>query len=477
MEKKSILKNSIFNIIYKGFTALFPLITTTYIARTLLPEAGGKVSYANTIATYFVTVAALGLPNYGVKKIAQSRKSRQDRSQTFFELYCINIVSTLICIAAYYLFINLNGYFADRRALFNVMGSLLVLNLFNIDWFYQGIEEYGYIAFRSIIIKIASFVAMLLFVHSPSDYLIYAVILCVATAGNYILNVINVRKYIDITFQGLKIRQHLRPVFVLLASTMATEVYTALDTIMLEYIHGEIYVGYYSNVVKIVRMVYTVVIAMVAPFYPRISLLIKEKNYDQSNHLLSNGFRAVAVIGIPTVVGLFLVAEQIVYVLFGVEYTPSIPTLRILSILVMVFSIAYLLGHLVLMASSQENTILKATICGAIVNACLNSLLIPNFKQDGAAIASVIAEITVTSILIHQAKKHFKLYIERKFWITIALACVVMGGSVILIESFVSSTVLSLIASIAVGALSYFIILLITQNGFVVGALNKLRKR
>ena len=64
MAKKSIALNSMFNMAYKGFTALFPLLTTTYIARTLLPEKVGLVSYANTIVVYFTTIASLGIPNY-----------------------------------------------------------------------------------------------------------------------------------------------------------------------------------------------------------------------------------------------------------------------------------------------------------------------------------------------------------------------------------------------------------------------------
>ena len=50
---------------YKGFTALFPLITTSYVSHVLLPAGVGRVSYANTIAAYFVLIASLGLPSYG----------------------------------------------------------------------------------------------------------------------------------------------------------------------------------------------------------------------------------------------------------------------------------------------------------------------------------------------------------------------------------------------------------------------------
>lgn len=89
MKEKSIAKNSIYNVIYKGFTAIFPLFTTVYIARVLLPEGVGRVEYANTIVTYFTTLAALGIPNYGVKAIAQTSQNKKEKSRTFWELFLL----------------------------------------------------------------------------------------------------------------------------------------------------------------------------------------------------------------------------------------------------------------------------------------------------------------------------------------------------------------------------------------------------
>ena len=340
-EKKSLVKNSIFNMIYKGFTALFPLITTSYISRVLLPAGVGRVGYANTIVAYFVLIASLGIPTYGVKAIAQSGETKEGRSRTFWELFFINLAATLMCIVAYYVFVDNFPHFADRKLLFQIMGLMLVLNIFNIDWFYQGMEEYSYIATRSIIVKILSFVAMLLFVKKAKDYVIYAFILCVATAGNNLLNAWNLRKYIGKPDVGLHPGRHLKPVLILLASTIATEIYTMLDTIMLEYYHGETCVGYYSNPVKIVRMTYTVVIALVAVFYPRISYHYKQKEYDRCNELLSRGFKIMLLLALPCTVGIGITAEYIVPFLFGEAFLPSIGTLRILSVLVLVFSVAH----------------------------------------------------------------------------------------------------------------------------------------
>ncbi len=62
--KKSIVSNSIFNIIYKVINAVYPLIAVTYVSHVLQAKMMGIVSYAQNIVSYFVILAALGLPTY-----------------------------------------------------------------------------------------------------------------------------------------------------------------------------------------------------------------------------------------------------------------------------------------------------------------------------------------------------------------------------------------------------------------------------
>lgn len=478
MEKKSLVKNSIFNMAYKGFTALFPLVTTTYISHVLLPEGVGKIAYANTVVAYFVLVASLGLPSYGVKAVAQNNNTKEQRSKTFFELFFINLIATVLCIVAYFLFINNFAHFADRKALFQVMGLLLILNIFNIDWFYQGVEEYAYIATRSFLVKILSFVLMLIFVRKQEDYLIYALILCMATAGNNLLNAMQLRKYITVSVlfsKQLHLGYHMRPVLILLASTIATEVYTMLDTVMLEYFHGEIYVGYYSNAVKVVRMTYTVVIALVAVFYPRISLYYKQKEQKACNALLSRGIQILLLLALPCAVGLVLTSGHVVPLLFGDAFMPTVATLRILSILVLVFSVAYFLGHIVLTATGMERKILLASIAGAVMNTVANLLLIPGFKQNGAAVASVLSEITVTVILLWYARKYYTLSVSRNYILSTGAALFVMGAVVLGLSQLLGSEPWVVLPIIAVAAVAYFGCLFLFKNEMVVELLEKLR--
>lgn len=475
MARKSIALNSIFNTAYKGFTALFPLLTTTYIARTLLPEKVGLVSYANTIVVYFTTIASLGIPNYGVKEISKCGENIEKRSKTFSELFSINFVSTAICIFLYYVFVNLFPYFQNQKPALNTMGLMLVFNFFNVDWFYQGIEEYGIIATRGMVVKIVSFIAMLLFVKKPEDYLKYALILCMATAGNYIFNMVILRKFVVFKRYILNVRHHLKPVFILLASSIATEIYMALDTVMLEYFHGSSNVAYYSNATKIVRMIYTMVIAFVATFYPRIAYYIQNDKRNESDKLVEKGFDIILLIALPCAFGLMSTAKYIILILFGNQYMNSIPVLKVSSGLVFVFSVAYLLGHVILMASGQEKYILKATIIGAIINAILNTCLIPKYAENGAIIASVISEVTVTSVLIFYSRKNFSISKDKSFVGSIGLSILLMIIGIAGVKKyflFTDSIVFQFIEIILVAVLIYGITLILTRNKLLIEAKN-----
>ncbi len=473
MDKK-IARNSLFNMVYRGFITLFPLITTAYTARVLMPQSVGLVAYANAIVTYFVTFAYLGLPSYGVKTIGQNQSSPEGRSKAFCELFTINFISTSVCILAYYLLVNHLPYFSDKKLLFNVMGIALILNICNIDWFYQGIEEYSYIATRSVIVKIISFGLILVFVKKPEDYVKYALILCIAIAGNYILNTFRAVRYIKIDRYKLNIRQHLKPVFILLASSIATEIHTILDTVMIEFFHGEISVGYYSNAVKIVRMVYSLAIAAVATFCPKISLYIKLGDKTNLNKLLSQGTKFIVLLGLPSAVGLMTASDYIVYVLFGPDFEAVGLTLRILSPLVMIFSIAYFLGQIILIALGKEKVILLSIIVGIIINFSLNWILIPFFDQNGAAIASVIAELSVMIIQVIAAVKQYKLKITRHFWLSEAAALIVMVLLVEALKLILPLSFIGFLLLVSTAVLSYFAALLFLKNEVVLVGVRKI---
>ena len=186
---KSVTKNSVFNIIYTTANLAFPLITTMYVSRVLLPAGVGAVSYAQNLVNYFVTAAGGGLAIYGVREIAKQRDNLKEKNVVYSSLFTINFILTSLALLTYLiLFVFGNGLILDKK-LSAIFVLSIVFNFINIDWFYQGEEDYVYIAIRSIIIKFISTVAVILFVRTKQDCGIYALIIALAQGSNYIFNI------------------------------------------------------------------------------------------------------------------------------------------------------------------------------------------------------------------------------------------------------------------------------------------------
>ena len=67
--KNTLVKNYIYNTAYQILVLIAPLISTPYVSRVLGVTGIGIYSYAQSIATYFVLVGAVGTTLYGQRMI------------------------------------------------------------------------------------------------------------------------------------------------------------------------------------------------------------------------------------------------------------------------------------------------------------------------------------------------------------------------------------------------------------------------
>ena len=110
-ELDSFLNDRIANI-------LFPFATSIYVSRILLPAGVGKVASAQNIVSYFVTLAALGLPSYGVREFAKVREKKHERNKLFTELLLVNIISTTLAVVGFIGLVVVNEGFSGQWELY-----------------------------------------------------------------------------------------------------------------------------------------------------------------------------------------------------------------------------------------------------------------------------------------------------------------------------------------------------------------------
>ena len=460
-DRKSLSTNAMFNVAYQLLNVLFPLVTSMYISRVLLPSGVGEIAFAQNIASYFMLIASLGIPAYGVREIAQASNG-QDRSRIFSELFVLNGFMTLAA-SILYLMLCFACFGGSEFILHLVFGMLVLLNMFNFDWLYQGMENYVFIAVRNAATKVIALAAMFIFVKQAGDINVYAVILCLGTAGNYLLNVIKAGEYVSFSFRGIKPLRHLKAIAVIFAASIASELYARIDITMLGALGLSDATGFYSNGQKIVMIALQLLVAVTTVFLPRLSRLYQE---DRSSfaELLNKGTRMLLLVGIPLFVGLNLVAEEGVAVLFGEAFLPSVATVRILSPMLLIKGVCDLLCYQALLAMSLEKWFIPSRIIGVTVNIALNAFLIPVYAELGAAFASVTSEFLLNLPLLVVCCKRVRIRPGFHFFITTCLATVVMAVVIILIQHAGFPLIASFLLSLIAGVVVYGVALVILRN-------------
>ena len=472
--QKSLVKNSIYNIIYTVANILFPFMTSIYVSRILLPSGVGKVASAQNIASYFITIAALGLPSYGVREFAKVREKRNQRNKLFTELLLLNIISTTFAVIGYFLLVNANDGFKGEWFLYAACGLAIAFNYLNIDWMYQGLEEYGYITGRSLLIKGVSLLTLFFFVKTKQDYVTYALISSLATGGNYIFNVIHARKFVSIDLSKVQLKDHLKPVLLIACIIFLSSVYNKIDVTMLNILATDESVGYYVYAQKTVNMVLTMANAVTAALLPRLSYYY-DNDREGFYRLLNKGFQVLCFMTLPLAVGMALVAPQAVEFLYGEAFEPAVLTIRLMCPLILIKGFGDLFCYQLVYSTKSEKIILPASASASVINIITNAALIPTLLQNGAVIASVFSEFVTNAVQFIYMKKKVRFSINVKALTKGLISTIAMALSVHIITQLKLPNIISLISEISVGVIVYIAVNLVLKNSLILETVQKVK--
>lgn len=395
-KRPSLGLNFLMNTILKMSTLIFPLITFPYVSRVLLPEGYGKVQMALSVISYFAILTQLGLPTYGVRACAAVRDDREKLSRTVHELMTINVVMMVLCYILYIILLAAVPKFQQEKDLYLMVSITIFLSGISMEWMYGGLEQYTYIAVRSMVFKLISVIAMFLMVHSKEDYVLYAGITMIAGAGSNVMNLLNAKKYIDWRFLGsYDLKKHLQPVLVFFAMSCATTIYTSLDSVMLGFLATDADVGYYSAAVKIKNILVSLITALGTVLLPRVSYYIEQNRIEEFWQVLKKSLRFTLWAAIPFIVYFILFAGTGIRFLSGDGYTGAIVPMQITMPTLLFIGLGSVFGVQTLVPLGQEKIVLKSYIAAAVVDFIMNLIVIPKFQAKGVAVSSLAAEMTV----------------------------------------------------------------------------------
>ena len=140
---KSVFYNFIMNVILTMSSFIFPLITFPYTSRILLPIGTGKVAFANSVVNYFLLLAQLGIPTYGIRACAKVRENEEKLSKTVQEILVINLFMCVISYVLFFIILYFVPRFQDERTLLIITSGSILFTTLGVEWFFKNFLEIG----------------------------------------------------------------------------------------------------------------------------------------------------------------------------------------------------------------------------------------------------------------------------------------------------------------------------------------------
>lgn len=398
----SVKFNAVMNTLLTASSMLVNVITVPYVTRVLSVEGYGDVMFAQNVSQWLSAMCLIGVPTYGLRECARVRDDPREMARVVRELLVIITIFTAVVLAGFGVSILIVPRFRQIAALMWVFLVSTLLLSYGVEWFFQAIEQYKYITIRSMVFKMLSLVAMLVFVRGEDDYLAYGVILALVVCGNNVLNLARMLRMVSFSGLGpMRIGRHLKPLASYAALSIASSVYLAFDSILLGMLSpSNVQVGLYQLASKLKGICFSVINAIIGVLIPRLSYYAK-RDPEKYGALLRRGWGFLLNLCLGIALYLLVYAYPLVVLISSEKYADAVLPVRIIGLVNLLSCMSYFFGLCILSPLDQESKLARANLTGAPISLVCNLLLDGTFGATGAAISVCLAELVIFLMQLH----------------------------------------------------------------------------
>lgn len=455
---QKVVQNSIWLIIQPLILNVISIFVIGYIARTLGQADYGKFLFAFTFVAMFGSITSMGLRTITVREIAEDKSKV---SVFLGNILTLRFFLALIAVVAIFFVVNLMHYPQITKIIVYIISLTVVFNTVSgtfMDTFqaYETMEYVVYTQFVSgIVLTALSVIVLYIGYRLIGLTLVYCFgsFLALIISALYLFRRITTPKIkIDFSFWKKSLYKG-APFFY---PSLVASVGAKIGIIFLSKMSGDISVGIFGAANNLVEKLVIIPDGICTAIFPTMAALYQSSK-DEAAILFQRFFLYLFLITLPIAVGTTILAKPIITLIYGIEYQAAILILQILVWWLFLTFLTMLQGY-ALGAIHQEK---KAAIVPFIVTPCyivINLLLIPHFKEIGAAISSVITGILSFAILSIFIRKHLiSNLLENKLIIKVLIANTIMGVFVFLFRKY------NVFLSISLGAMIYSFVILFFQ--------------
>lgn len=367
-------------------------------ARYLGPGNYGIISYVNAYVAFFTSLCTLGINAVIIKDFVEKP---QEQGKTIGTTLAMRFVSSFLSAVMIVCIVNV----ADRGE----PTTIVVAVLCSISLLFQVFDTFNYwfqSRYESKVTSIATFIAyaatalyriVLLALQKDVVWFAFATAVDYMVLGAILLYFYKKNNGPRLSISIEKGKNLLGRSYHYILSGMMVAVYGQTDKFMLKQMLDETSVGFYSLASTVNLMWVFVLQAIIDSLNPTIMRLY-EKNREQFNRKNRQLYAIVIYVSMAAAICFVLFAPLIIKILYGNAYMPAVGPLRIITWYT-IFSYLGVARNAWIVCENQQKYLKYMYLSAAVINVVLNYFMIPIWGASGAAMASLLTEISTSIIL------------------------------------------------------------------------------
>jgi len=384
--KQTVFKNTFWLFVSRGIGFL-DLLLIIFVARALGPTDYGSFSFAWSVVSIFAAIVVFGLPEIVTREFSRKEDLEKEFPSILSLRALLSLGAAVVMFGSSFL---LTGD-PQVRALIWLLAIYVLLRDFGGTLYavFRARQKMEYEAWMQILLTVCSFVFVgLVLVFYPS----------IANIGaGYLMGslvaLVGILVFFSLKIGALRIgwdREVWKKFFSFswpLGLTAAfAAVYLFMDSVIMGVLGQTTQVGWYNAAYKIANITLIPMSIISISFYPVLSKYYEESG-ESFQKFWTTFLKVMLVIATPLVLGVIIFAPQIINLVYGEAYAPSVPALRILMVMVGLWFVSTPFIR-ALVISNQQIKVLVLSALGAFLNIILNLVLIPRYSLSGAAVAT-----------------------------------------------------------------------------------------
>lgn len=427
---KSVKKNFFWNLLLNISGYLYSFLTFPYITRVLGAESLGIANFAMSVVDYAILFSSLGITTIGIRYIAQNANDGEKRNDVFNGLVSTHLLMSLALLVAYVLCVYFLPQLEEHKQLYWVGALKILLNVFLVEWLFQGMQDFRYVTLRTLFIRTLYIVGIFVFVRDSNDYDAYFYVTISQIAINALVNWRYSKRYVHFNFCICRFREYLFPVFSMGVDKILLSFYATFNVLFLGFCCGNASVGYYTTATKLYTLLLSVIVAFNGAFVPYLNTLYSQDDLSNFRNVVVKSVELICMIAIPIIVAGIILAPQIILLVAGSGYERAVFPFRVILIQILSVGVAQVLKDQILLTFKKYKHILFVTGSTTGLSVLIMVLFVPDYAENAAALAVAIPHVLEIILFDYYVRKcidipafYRHLYTQILICIPIAVCC------------------------------------------------------